>query len=251
MIRSLCISFFALQLAATAMWTHAAETKKAVDKKLQVVILTGGHPFNQTEFGKVFQGHDDLVCTHHSQKAGGEIFDDISRWPYDVIVLYNFNQRITPKEQENFLKLLDKGVGLVILHHANAAYNNWPLYREIAGVEYHFRPWRHDGKTLPASGYKGAVHFKVHVADADHPITHGLKDYDFVDETYCRTSVIPGVHVLLTTDEPSSDKNLSWTHTFRQARVFFLQSGHGETAYQNPIYRTLVTRGIRWTAGKI
>jgi type 1 glutamine amidotransferase len=87
------------------------------------------------------------------------------------------------------------------------------------------------------------------VADPRHPITRGLADYDFTDETYCRTSVDPGVHVLLTTDEPSSDKTIGWTKTYESARVCYLQSGHDETVYRNPNYRTLVVRAIRWTAG--
>jgi type 1 glutamine amidotransferase len=235
-----------------AAGSAAAEANEgaAAAKKLNVAVVTGGHPFNEAEFFKLFQDYDDIAYQHLPQKSGGELFDDIAHWPYDVIVLYNFNQSITPKQQENFVKLLQKGVGLVILHHANAAYNNWPLFWQIAGVEYRFRPWQQDGVPMAPSGYKGGVHFRVHVADPHHPITQGLEDYDFLDETYCRTSVDPGVHALLTTDEPSSDKTLSWVKTFARSRVFYLQSGHDQTAYQNPNYRKLVVRAIRWTAGK-
>jgi type 1 glutamine amidotransferase len=247
-VAGLILLAFALPLAAHSM---AAENEDAAAaKKLNVAVVTGGHPFNAPEFFKLFQGYDDIAYKHLPQKTGGEIFDDIADWPYDVIVLYNFNQQITPSQQENFVKLLDKGVGLVVLHHANAAYNNWPLFWKIAGVEYHFKPWQQDGVQTASSGFKGGVHFKVHVADPKHPITQGLEDYDLVDETYCRTSVDPGVHALLTTDEPSSDKTLSWVHTFGKSRVFYLQSGHDQSAYQNPNYRTLVVRAIRWTAGK-
>ena len=220
-------------------------------KKLNVAVVTGGHPFNEPEFFKLFQGYDDIAYKSLPQKTGGELFEDVTDWPYDVIVLYNFNQTITPKQQENFLKLLDKGVGLVILHHANAAYNNWPLFWKIAGVEYHFKPWEEGGVKMAQSGYKGNVKFKIHVADPNHPVTRELKDYDFLDETYCRTSVDPDVHALLTTDEPSSDKTIGWVKTFAKSRVCYVQSGHDEKAYQNPNYRTLVVRGIRWTAGKM
>ncbi len=247
-VASLILLACALSLAARSM---AAEKEGApATKKLNVAVVTGGHPFNAPEFFKLFQGYDDIAYKHLPQKTGGEIFDDIAGWPYDVIVLYNFNQQITPHQQKNFVKLLDKGVGLVVLHHANAAYNNWPLFWKIAGVEYHFKPWQQDGVPMASSGFKGGVHFKVHVADPHHPITQGLEDYDLVDETYCRTSVDPGVHVLLTTDEPSSDRTLSWVKTFGKSRVFYLQSGHDQSAYQNPNYRTLVVRAIRWTAGK-
>jgi len=228
----------------------AAEVKQdaASAKKLQVAVVTGGHPFNEPEFLKVFQGYDDIAYEHLPQKTGGEVFEDVADWPYDVIVLYNYERQITPKQQANFLKLLDKGVGLVILHHANDAYPNWPEYSKIAGVEWHAGPWEQNGVKMAASGWRGGVKFKVHVADPNHPITRGLTDYDFVDETYCRTSVDPGVHALLTTDEPSSDKTIGWVKTYRNSRVFYIQSGHDQSAYRNPNYRTLVVRAIRWTA---
>ena len=92
------------------------------------------------------------------------------------------------------------------------------------------------------------MNIKVHVADPDHPITRGLEDYDLLDETYCRFTVAPGVHALLTTDAPTSDKTIAWTKSYGNARVFFIQSGHCRTAYDNPTYRTLVVRAIRWTA---
>jgi hypothetical protein len=235
-------------LAAFGSAVRAEEPTPAA-KKLHVAVLTGGHPFVVADFLKLFQGYPDISYQHFPQKVGGEIFDDIAHWPFDVIVLYNFNQQITPKQQANFLKLLDKGVGLVVLHHAIGAYTNWPLFARIAGFQYHPKPWQQNGVQMARGGWKEGVQFKVHVADPNHPITRGLKDYDLLDETYCRFSVDPNVHALLTTDEPTSDKTIGWAKTYGSARVFFMQSGHGRTAYENPNYRTLVVRAIRWTAG--
>jgi type 1 glutamine amidotransferase len=230
----------------------AAEAKEGVPsaKKLHVVVLTGGHAFNERDFLKLFQGYKDIAYKHLSQKIGGEVFEDIADWPYDVIVLYNLNQHMTPKQQKNFLALLDKGVGLVILHHAIAAYDSWPLFAKISGVKYHLNPWEENGVKKEPSGWKEGVEIKVHVADPNHPITRGLKDYDLFDETYCRFDVDPGVHALLTTDAPTSDKTIAWVKTYGNARVFFIQSGHDHTGYDNPNYRKIVVRAIRWTAGK-
>jgi uncharacterized protein len=237
-------------LAARNMAAEANADRVSAEK-LNVAVVTGGHPFNEPEFLKLIQGYDDITYKHLPQKMGGEVFDNIADWPYDVIVLYNYNQHITPKQQANFLKLLDKGVGLVILHHANGAYNNWPEFWKIAGVEYHFGPWERNGGKMAPSGDKGGVKFRIHIADHTHPITRSLTDYDFVDETYCRTSIDPGIHPLLTTDEPSSDKIIGWTKTYRNSRVCYLQSGHNEAAYGNPVYRTLVIRALYWTARKL
>ncbi len=77
-----------------------------------------------------------------------------------------------------------------------------------------------------------------------------MKDYNFADETYCRVSVDPGVHALLTTDEPTSERMIGWTKTYAKSKVCYFQSGHDRMAYANPNYRTLVIRAIRWTAGR-
>jgi len=219
-------------------------------KKINVLIITGGHGYDQANFFKLFEGYPDIAYTHVDLKAGGEIFDTIDNWNYDAIVLYNFNQKITEAQQANFLKLMDKGVGLLVLHHANGAYNNWDEFWKIAGVTYHFKPWEENGKKMERSGYKGNVNVKVHVADADHPITKGLADFEITDETYCRTTIDPGVHALLTTEEPSSDKIIGWVKTYRKSNVCYLQSGHDQKAYANPNLRTLVVRAVRWVAGQ-
>ena len=228
----------------------AAETSDTATtaKQLKVVVVTGGHPFNKDAFLSLFQGYDDITYEHKSQKLGGELFEDISDWPYDVIVLYNFAQKITPKQQQNLVHLLEKGVGLLVLHHANDAYPDWKLYQDISGVESHFGPWEKEGVAMKPSGFTGGRKFRVHVEDKKHPITKDLEDYDFQDETYCRRTFRPDIHVLLTTDEPTSDKPLAWVKTFRKARVCYLQSGHAENAYRNSNYRTLVSRAIRWVA---
>lgn len=251
LIHVIVVAMLALAGLPAARGTGAeVEAGKESSRTISVAVVTGGHEFNEREFLKLFEGHKDVTFKPLPQKTGGELFENVADWPYRVIVLYNFNQQITPKQQANFAKLLDKGVGLVILHHASAAYPDWPLFRKIAGVEYHLGPWQKNGTPMPPSGYKHGVKFRVHVADRKHPITRGLADYDLEDETYCRTSVDPGVHVLLTTDEPTSDKVIGWTRSYGKARVCYLQSGHDETAYRNANYRTLVIRAIRWTAGK-
>ncbi|MBN2580450.1 MAG: ThuA domain-containing protein [Pirellulales bacterium] len=250
---------FALLAAGTLVGLDSGNTLPAAEggkpaaapAKINVLVLTGGHEYNRPEFVKLFQGYDDIKCKVVKQKEGAEAFDDVADWPYDVIVLYNFNQKITKKQQKNFLDLLKKGVGLVVLHHANAAYPGWPEFSKIAGVTFHFKPWEENGKKHKGSGYKEGVKFRVHVADSKHPITKGMKDYDIHDETYIRTSIHPNVHALLTTNEPTSDKIIGWTKTYKKSKGCYLQHGHDEHAYRNPNYRRLVVRAIRWTAGRL
>jgi trehalose utilization protein len=39
--------------------------------------------------------------------------------------------------------------------------------------------------------------------------------------------------------------------TAGKSRVFYFMPGHGPTQYNNPGYREVVARGIRWAAGRL
>ena len=79
--------------------------------------------------------------------------------------------------------------------------------------------------------------------------TAGLKDFTIHDETYKGYDVPPGVQVLLTTDEPTSSRELAWAKTYEKARVVFLQLGHDHFAYEDADFQKLLANANRWTAG--
>jgi len=221
------------------------------EKKLNVAVVTGGHGFNKAEFVKLFEGHRDIEHVAKPQKDHSELFEDITDWPFDVIVLFNMTQRISKTRQQNFLKLLDRGVGLVVLHHAIANFQGWPEYEKMIGAKYHLKPTVIQGVKHPGSGYKHGVDMRIHVEDPNHPITKGLSDFTIHDETYCRQSFAGDNHLLLTTDHPTSDKPIAWVRTHRKARVCTIQLGHGPPTYNDKNCRRIVAQAIRWTARRL
>jgi len=208
-------------------------------KKIQVLVVAGGHGFPVPPFRKVFEGFRDMECTFVDEQAGGEAFEDISQWRYQAIVLYNFEKNPSQKRRENFLKLLDKGVGLVILHHAIYGYRPWGEFQKMVGV------------TSWLAGAKDDVDFTVRVADPKHRITRGLADFAINDETYQGHGLDPKVHVILTTDAPTNSKHVAWVHTYRKSPVCYFQLGHAEKAYANPGFTAVLGQAIRWTAGRL
>ena len=200
--------------ALAAARPEAAEPARA----LRIVVITGGHGFDKAKFPGVFRGHDDISFEVRQRKEKGKagLFDDVAKWPYDVMVLYNFNQKLTKAERESFLKLLDRGVGLVVLHHAIVAYPQWDLWEKIVGCKYYLQPTERDGVKYPRSIWKHGVDIPVHVADANHPITKGVKDFTIHDETYGKWTYYAGSRVLLTTDCPTNTKQLAWVKAFRK-----------------------------------
>jgi len=229
---------------------RAADEPSTANGPIRAVVVTGGHGFQKEPFLEVFKGHDGLTATHVHLQDHSELFEDTTEWPYDVIVLYNMTQKISETRRQNFLALLNKGVGLVALHHSLAAWQEWPAFAQIIGGRFFTTPDTVAGTKYEKSGWKHGLDYTVHVQDPSHPITRGMKDFTIHDETYCRYWVSPKAHVLLTTDEKTSDKVIGWTCPHPKTRVAYIINGHDAKAYANPNYRTLVTRAIRWAAGK-
>lgn len=216
---------------------------------LRLLIVTGGHDFEEQAFFEVFNRMEGVRWTHvrFGQDAERSLRPE-NAGAYDVAVFYDMHQSHEPHSQ-GWLQVLEKGKPTVFLHHALGSYVNWDLYGEIVGGRANFSGKVVDG--IPKAAFQHDVAFRVHIADPDHPITKGLRDFEIVDETYNHFAVNPGVHVLLTADHPTSGKVIGWTHRYKNSPVVYIQLGHGPSAYENPNFRTLVARSIRWAAGQL
>ena len=244
--------FFGLQVhafqgdkPASVQWRNLRIRELAPAKKiLQVAFVTGGHDFEEQAFMDAWKSIDGIRVTHLPQKDDSEIFEDISSWPYDVMVLYNMTQKISEKRQNNFKLLVGQGIGLIAMHHNMAAFAGWAEYKNIIGAKFFFQA---EG-SQPQCVYQHDVDVKVQVADKNHPIMKGFTDFVIHDETYKNCWFAPDNHVLLTTDEPTSDKTLAWTRVYGKGKVCTMEFGHDGKAYANPNFRKLVAQAIQWAA---
>ena len=219
----------------------------ATAKKIKAVVLTGGHGYEEQPFNEMLDSFEGIECTQIRLKDDSEIFEDISGWDYDVIVLYNMTQKISPQRKQNFTRLLNRGVGLVALHHTMGSFQNWPEYAKIIGGKYYLKATDENR----GSTYKHDIDMNVHIANTSHPITRDMSDFQIHDEGYKYCGFAKDNRVLLTTDHPDSDKTIAWTRKYGKAKVCTVQLGHDGRAYANPNYRRLVARAIKWTAGRL
>jgi type 1 glutamine amidotransferase len=215
---------------------------------ISVVVVTGGHDFDRPSFGRMFDEMQGIQWRQFELKDDSELFEDISAWEDDVIVLYNMTQTISPERRNHFLALLDRGVGVVALHHSMVSFRDWPEYKKMIGAKYYEVETLEDGILRPASTYKHDVQMMVTIADRQHPVTAGLDDFTIRDEAYKGYALEPDNHLLLTADDPTSQKEIAWTRLYRQSRICTIQLGHGPDAYNHPAYRKLLSQAIQWTA---
>jgi hypothetical protein len=228
----------------------SAGSPKALSQKIHVLVVTGGHAFEKEPFFKLFQDNPDITYQAVEHPNAHALLKAEASKQYDVIVTYDFGQKISEEAKADFVARLKEGKGLVVLHHSIAAYPAWPEYWNIIGAHYYLAETNVHGVFKPRSGWKEGMHFRIHVPDPSHPVTRGITDFDTHDEAYKWFDVARECHPLLTTDEPESNPVIAWAKTYKGARVVYIQSGHDHFAYENPNYQQILRQAIRWTARK-
>ncbi len=215
---------------------------------LALLVITGGHDFEREPFAAMLDGLEGMTWREAQHPSANDSYTPEAANSYDVLVLYDLNQQITEEQQTALLRMLQRGKGLVVLHHALADYQAWDEWRQVVCGRFYLAPVERGGKTIPASTWREGVDVPVHVADPDHPVTRGLADFTIHDEVYGGYEVLPRAHPLLTTGHPESSPTLAWASTWGQSRVVAIQLGHGRSAYEDPNYRRLLAQAIRWVA---
>ena len=237
-------------LASLTVLVLAATNTLAAEGKIRVLLVSGGHDFETNQLYQMFQANPDITFEAVVHPRAHVKLRPESAKNFDVLVLYDMWQNATDEAKADLVAFLQSGKGLVSLHHSIANYQKWPEWNRIVGGRYYLEKTVVDGVPKPQSIWKHDVKFQVHVADPNHPVTRGVKDFEIHDETYGLFDTGPESHVLLTTDESTSAKNIGWAKTYDAARVVYLQLGHDHFAYENPNYSRLVRQAIRWVARK-
>jgi uncharacterized protein len=224
----------------------ACSTAKT-DHKMNVLVIAGGHSFDTLAFYSVFDEMKDLTIETAMQPEANSIIASGDADKYDVIVFYDSWQDITDEQKQGYLRLLEKGTGMVFLHHALVSYQNWPEFTKIIGGKY--KQPRFEGDTTDLSGYKHDIWLHV-TTNPDHPVTKGIEDFDIFDEGYMNLDVLPGVTTLLTTEHEYSNDIIGWAHTVENSRVVYLLPGHAKDGLHNPHYLKIIQNAIFWTGNQ-
>lgn len=235
-----------LSVLAIALCLTLCGMSSASQQKVNVLVVTGGHPFEREAFFQLFE-HDDIAYKEAVQPRANEMIEKGEADEYDVMVLYDMWQPITDAQKKAFVKWLEKGKGLIALHHALASYQEWPEFSNIIGGKFYLSNRTEDGVAYPAS----TVAFGKDVAvktNRGHTLTYGIDNFVITDETYKGYRVAPKANVFLTTDEPSSEPKLGWTKMYGKSRVVTIQCGHDSKVYNNPAYGEVIHTAIRWAA---
>lgn len=215
--------------------------------KIKLVVVTGGHGFNQAGFVKFFDNFTDVDTTIVAHSKPKESADGLERPEIktaDVVLLYDAPDTLNDDQKKIFLGLVDRGAGIICFHHALLAYQHWPDYERIVGGKYLLSTEKIADKDWPESTYQGNADIHVTVAPQKHPITVSLSDFDMKDEIYRGVRTSADITPLLVAEE----KPLAWARTEKQSRVVSMIIGHGAGTWSNPNCIKFMHNAILWTA---
>ena len=218
---------------------------KAPTKK--VLIVTGvdypGHKWKLTApvLAKAIAADKRLEVTV-TEKPGDLAKDNLG--DYDTIVLHFMDWEVPdpgPKARANLKRVVKSGTGLVLVHFACGAFQEWPEFVQLAG-----RVW--DPKLR---GHDPHGKFKVQIAKKKHPAMKGLSEFEIVDELYtCLAGKTP-IKVLAKARSKVDGKDypMAFVLNYGKGKVFHSVLGHDVQAVGNPHAGKLFRNACAWTAG--
>ena len=148
--------------------------------------------------------------------------------------------------EQAFADFVKSGKGFVVFHAASATCQDWPEFQQLVALT-----WK-----LDQTGH-GAYHtFKVAIADREHPITRGMKDFWTTDELWQNMANLSGrpfkvlAQVWSEPDFGGANKYepVLIPTSLGRGRGVNVVLGHDAHAMQNAGWRTLMLRSAEWAA---
>ena len=213
----------------------------------RVLIVTGedykGHLWQETTPALKTQLEKDTRFTV-------EVVEDLTflRSPklhdYDVVVAHfkNYDPEVPGKAgYQNLAKFVDNGGGLVLVHFACGAFQEFKDdFVKLAGRVWNPKMRGHDPRGT----------FRVDIVDAEHPVTRGLRSFETADELYTCLDGDTPIHVLAESTSKVDQKQhpMAFVLEYGKGRVFHCPLGHDVKAFSTPAVGELFRRGCAWTA---
>jgi type 1 glutamine amidotransferase len=212
---------------------------------IKIMLVTGGHDFDQKEFFEIFDAMEGVEYEHFEQpKANEKIAKDLAK-DFDVLVFYDMWKTISESEKAAYIKLTEQGKPFLFLHHSIASYQNWPEFEKIVGGKYFEKGENVPSNLLSTYDHDNWVYSKV---ETYTPVTKGFRDLRFFDEVYGNVRVADNVIPLLRTRHPKSMEIIAWENRYNKSKIIYIQSGHDKRTFEEPDYRRLLFQAIEYLA---
>lgn len=212
---------------------------------IKIMLVTGGHNFDNNEFLELFDELDGIEYEHFKQpNANVRLAKDLAEG-FDVLVFYDMWQEISEKEKAAYLKMTEEGKPFLFLHHSIVSYQNWVEFEKIVGGKYFEKGEDIPEELLSTYDHDVWVYSKV---ETYTPVTKGLRDLRFFDEVYGNVRVAENVIPLLKTRHPKSMEVIAWENRYGASKIIYIQPGHDKRTYVEADYKKLILQAIQYLA---
>lgn len=214
--------------------------------EVRVLIVTGidypGHKWRETTPVLV-------EALTHDARLRVDVLEDPYRLdttdlsPYRAIFLHFMNwEKPDPNDQakENLRSFVERGGGMVMIHFACGAFQDWPEFQNLAGRIYD-RTNTHDPRGP----------FTVEITKTSHAITRGMTSFGVDDELYICLAGEKPIDVLATARSKVTQRDhpMAFVHSYGKGRVFQTPLGHDVKALRSGRTLELIRGGTLWVAG--
>ena len=157
---------------------------------------------------------------------------------FGTTLFYTDVGALTPAQEEGLLAYVRGGGGFFGLHTASASLRANAGYHAMLNGMF--------------GGHSPYMEFSVTVTDGGHPITSGLDTFTVHDELHYFAHDPARSQRLMEAYDPTTDATYAMAlhHRYGAGRVFYFALGHDAGSQDTPAFRTVIRRGVRWTAGR-
>lgn len=235
--------------------TPAPQAFPRAREAVPVLLVSGENnhdwPFTHQEIKGALQETERFAVSITTKPSKDLAELDLSK--FAAIVLDYNGPRWGETAEAAFLRAVENGTGVVVVHAANNAFPGWTEYERLVGL-----CWR-DG-----TGHGSFHPFDVHVVDAAHAVTEGMDDLRLhPDELYHRLVPQKGADYRVLMSAFSDPKTggtgryepMATASHFGKGRVFHTPLGHTWTgavptraSWRDAQLRHLLARGTEWAA---
>ena len=242
--------FLVLIGLVVALVSRGAEAAPLSAPSLRALLITGGcchdYPKQTAAFIEGVKKFGDVAWTVVNEggtgRRGTTVLYDNPDWakPYDVVV---HNECFADVNDPAYIRKITAahraGKPAVVIHCAMHSYRSAEVddWREFLGATTH----RHDHM----SRYSVTA-VAPHAAMKDFPSTWLTpRDELYIIEKLWPTAVPLAVS---TSERDGKTYPVVWTNNYHGTRVFGTTFGHGNATWEDPVFITLISRGLLWAA---
>jgi type 1 glutamine amidotransferase len=151
---------------------------------------------------------------------------------YNLLVFAMTAGKLSPSEEDALVSFVDSGKRLFGIHSATVVEPENVKYIDMIGGRFVHHSPHHE--------------FTVKIADPGHPILENMSDFKITDELYVLDRTPSSASILMTAFWENHAQPMLYLKAYGRGRVLYNALGHDQNAYENPNFKKLVIRSVKW-----